>query len=529
MVEPDLELDSAARPSISPFELLTVIWRRKLIVIVVLIVSVVVSVGLSLRSPKEYASSAQLLFREPSFAQALFGSNLFQTGQEEALRTTQTNIDVVSSLNVAEEAKRLLHTHEPPSSLLSAVSVTPGSNANVATLKAKGSTPTEAAAVANAFAEGYIIYRRQTDRATVAQAEELISQSLTTSSAAARPKLEESLRQLGVLKALQTGNAEIIEHARPESTPVEPRPKRGALVGAVVGLLLGCGLALIIDRLDRRLRTLDDVERGYGYPVIASIPHTPIRGNPLGGGAGAAQQAAGEAYRMLREGLHFLDPSGLARCFIVTSAEESEGKSTVAVNLASTLAAVGKRVVLLEADMRRPTAAVKLGVVRNALGLSDLLVSHVDLESCISPTAEPNLTVLPSGWIPPNPADLLNAREMTDVIARLRDSADVVIVDSPPLLPVSDTRVLLQIAEIDGIILVGRAGKSRRDRVQTARQVLDQSGRRVFGLVVTDVSGSIAGGYGYDYKVSPESDDGKRGSRSQAREVSASSSMRRSS
>jgi succinoglycan biosynthesis transport protein ExoP len=509
MAEPDLELDSSARPSISPFELLSVLWRRKLIVAVVLVVSVVVSVGLSLRAPKEYASSAQLLFREPSFAQALFGSNLFQSGQEEPLRTTQTNIDVVSSLNVAEEAQRLLHTHEPPDSLLNSISVTPSSNANVATLKAKGSSPASAATLANAFAEGYILYRRQTDRATVAQAEELVSQSLTTASAAARPKLEESLRQLGVLKALQTGNAEIIEHARPESTPIEPRPKRGALVGALVGLLLGCGLALLVDRLDQRLRTLEDIKREYGYSVIASIPHTSIRGGSLGGGSSVAQQAAGEAYRMLREGLRFLDPSGLAKCFVVTSAEESEGKSTVAVNLASALAAIGQHVVLLEADMRRPTAAAKLGVLRNALGLSDLLVSHVDLESCIVSTDEPNLAILPSGWNPPNPADLLSAKEMADVMTRLRDSADIVIVDSPPLLPVADTRVLLQMPEIDGVILVGRAGKSRRDRVRTARQVLEQSGRRVFGLVVTDVSGSLGGSYSYNYnyKASDEDDD----------------------
>lgn len=524
MAEPDLELDPSTGSGISSFELLAVLWRRKLIVVAVLVVSIAASVGLSLRAPKEYASSAQLLFREPSFAQALFGSNLFQTGQEEALRTTQTNIDVVSSLNVAEAAQRLLHTHESPSSLLGSISVSPGSNANIATLKAKGSSPARAATLANAFAEGYIIYRRRTDRATVVQAEELIHQSLTTASAAARPKLEESLRQLGVLKALQTGNAERIAYARPDATPIEPRPKRGALVGALVGLLLGCGLALLVDRLDRRLRTLDDIKHEYGYQVIASIPHTSVRGNPLGGGSMAAQQAAGEAYRMLREGLRFLDPSGLARCFVVTSAEESEGKSTVAINLASALAAVGQHVVLLEADMRRPTAAVKLGVLRNALGLSDLLVSHVALESCIASTDEPNLAVIPSGWIPPNPADLLSAKEMADVITQLRDSADIVIIDSPPLLPVADTRVLLQMPEIDGVILVGRAGRSRRDRVRTARQVLEQSGRRVFGLVVTDVSGSITGGYGYDYKAPPESDANARSSLRQAREAPAPSS-----
>ena len=166
--------------------------------------------------------------------------------------------------------------------------------------------------------------------------------SSSTASPAEQAKLAESLRQLGVLRSLQTGNAEVIAEAQPDATPVSPKPKRSALLGFVVGLLLGCALALAIDFLDRRLKTLEDFERACpDYSVIASIPHTPPQ-------ATAAQQLAGptgESYRMLRESLRFLDPSGLARCFVVTSADESEGKSTVAVNLASSLAAIGRRVV----------------------------------------------------------------------------------------------------------------------------------------------------------------------------------------
>lgn len=489
-------------PTVSPFELLGVLWRRRLIVAVVLFASIFVSLALSLRSPKQYSASAQLLFREPGFAQALFGNGLFQNGPEEPQRTTQTNIDVVTSLSVAAKAQAQLHLSQSPERLLRSISVTPSSNANIAVIKATRSTPAQAAALANAFASAYILYRRETDRSLVTQAEGLVTQSLATATAAEKPKLEESLRQLRVLRALQTGNGEVIASAQPNATPVSPRPARDALLGGVLGLLLGCGLALLVDFLDRRLKTIDDVERAYGgYPVIASIPYTPA---PVT--LRAVEQLsgpAGEAYRILRENLRFFDPGGEARCFLITSAEEGEGKSTVAVNLSFALAAVGRRVVLVEADMRRPTAAEQLGVSTRARGLSDLLISRSRVDDfLVAASDEANLAILPSGTMPPNSADLLGAGRMSEVMSNVRDVADVVIIDSPPLLPVADTRVLIRMPEIDGVIVVGRAGSSQRDRVQAARRILEQSGRRIFGLVVTGVKGSLGGDYYYDDQTS---------------------------
>jgi succinoglycan biosynthesis transport protein ExoP len=515
MTVPDFDpsLDAPTAPTVSPFELLSVLWRRRVVVVATVIVSIAIALALSLRSPKQYSASAQLLFRDPGFAQALFGNNLFSTGQQEPQRTTQTNIDVVTSLNVAAEAASLMKSKEPVSLLLESIAVTPNSNADIATIKATRSNPREAAAVANAFADGYIIYRRQTDRSTVAQAEELVGQSLKTAAPAEQTKLAESLRQLGVLRSLQTGDAEVIARAQPNPTPVSPKPKRDGILGLVVGLLLGCGLALLVDFLDRRLKTLEDFERAVpDYPLIASVPRTSA--DPR-----AAKQLAGpigESYRMLREGLRFLDPTGSARCFVITSADESEGKSTVAVNLASALAAIGRRVILLEADMRRPTAAAKLGISRGSAGLSDMLVSSADLDEFLIPIdSEPGLSVIPAGTVPPNSADLLSAGRMAEVLAQVREAADFVIVDSPPLLPVADTRVLLRLSEVDGVIMIGRAGVSRRDRIKAASRLLAQSGLRVFGLVVTDVKlTSGSGYYQYDYDE-PSQPNGRPKSRPQ--------------
>jgi succinoglycan biosynthesis transport protein ExoP len=511
VTEQEPVLDAQSAPTVSPFELLSVLWRRKLIVAVVFLVSFGTATALSLRSPKQYSSSAQLLFREPGFAQALFGSGLYQTGTEEPQRTTQTNIDVVTSPSTAAAARKLLHSTESPEALLESVSATPSANANIAVIEATRSTPVEAAAVANAFANGYIVYQRETDRALVAQAEELVLRSLETASVTERPKLEESLRQLRVLRAVQTGNGEVIATAQPNGTPVSPKPKRDMLLGAVVGLFLGCGLALLVDFLDKRLKTVEDIERVYGgYPVIASIPQTRLSRD----GSVAAQLAgpAGEAYRMLRESLRFVDSTGRARCFLITSAEESEGKSTVAVNLACALAAVGREVILIEADMRRPTAAAQLGVAADAPGLSDLLVSSEDEFSdyLVAPPGQPNLAIMPSGMNPPNSADLLSAGRMPAIIAAAREVGEVVIIDSPPLLPVADTRVLIRLAEIDGAIIVARAGTSRRDRIRATRRILEQSGRKVFGLVITGVAGSSEGEYYYT-ETPRGSSDGSRG------------------
>jgi tyrosine-protein kinase len=496
----DLLPGEEAGRATSPFELLRVIWRRRLLVVLVVILCALVAVLIAVRSPKQYTSSASLLFRDPGFARTLYGNDLFDPGQDPR-RAAQTNIDVVHSTNVAEQARRVLKTKEPVSSLLSSVTVTPSSDSDVAIVEAVRSSPQDAAAVANAFASGYITYRQETDRRAVQRAQNLIRASLASAAPDERTGLQQSLRQLEVLRTLQTGNGEVIARASPDPTPTSPKPQRDAIFGLIVGLLVGCGLALLVDYLDRRLQTEDDVERAYrDFPVIATAPN-----DPHGSDAIEPQGRTGESYRMLREGLRFLDPERDVRCIVVTSADESEGKSTVARHLAVTLAAVGQEVILVEADMRRPTAAVKLGIDPTVRGLSDLLVSTEPAEQfLVTPLGQGStLDVLPGGTAPPNPADLLRTGRAADVLRELRVAADIVIIDAPPLIPVADTRVLLQLPQVDGVILVARVGTTRRDRAREACRVLVQSGRRVLGLVVTGTADSLASSYYSDGPYGP--------------------------
>jgi len=463
-------------------QLLRVMWRRRLLVVLVLVLCVLTSVLLSIRQTKEYEASASVLFRDPGFARTIYGSDLFAAGQDPK-RAAQTNIDVVHSVNVARVAKERLKVHESITSLLTSVTVEPSSDSDVANITARRSSPDDAVRVADAFAFGYIAYRQSTDRLAVQRAKDLIHQSLASAQPDSRAGLLGSLRQLEVLRTLQTGNAEVIAPALASASPVSPRPKRNALFGIVLGLLVGCAVALVTDFLDRRLQREEDVERAYSdFPLLTTVPEDKGTNEALDGTG-----RTGEAYRMLREGLRFVDPERTARCLVITSADENEGKSTVARHLAVVLSSSGQEVVLVEADMRRPTAAVALGVHARSAGLSDTLASTVSpIDLLVRPLyGGPSLSVLPAGHVPPRPADLLRTPRAGAVLAELRENADVVIVDAPPLLPVADTRALLQLPQVDGVIMVGRVRVTRRDRAREARRVLTQTGRRVVGLVIT--------------------------------------------
>ena len=479
--EADVHEDEDER-SDGSFELLRVLWRRRLLVVLVLVLCVLTSILFSLRQTKEFEASASVLFRDPGFARTLYGSDLFDAGQDPE-RAAQTNIDVVHSANVARVARERLKSSESVDSLLASVEVEPSSDSDVADIKARRASPEDAMRVADAFAYGYIFYRQSTDRQAVQRAKDLIHQALDVAENDSRAGLLASLRQLEVLRTLQTGNAEVIAPARASDGPVAPRPTRNALFGFVLGVLAGCAVALMVDFLDRRLQREEDVERAYSeFPLLTTVPDEKAANQLL-----EADGRTGEAYRMLREGLRFVDPERTVRCVVITSADEGEGKSTVARHLAVVLASSGQTVILVEADMRRPTAAEALGVPPRSSGLSNALASMASASDLlICPEGFDNsLFVLPAGPVPPRPADLLRTARAGTVLAELRGQADVVIVDAPPLLPVSDTRALLQLPEVDGVIMVGRVRVTRRDRAREARRVLTQTGRRVVGLVIT--------------------------------------------
>lgn len=295
--------------------------------------------------------------------------------------------------------------------------------------------------------------------------------------------------------------ATITDAASFDPSPVSPRVGLDLAVAGLLGLLLGCALALLRDLTDTTVKTADDIEQVCGSPVMAHIAYdASVPRAPLLTDTGTHAPRA-EAFRVLRTNLQFLDPDAPPRSFLVTSAVPGEGKSSTASNLAIALSQAGKRVLLLDGDLRRPSVASMLGL-EGAVGLTSVLVGRSDLEGSIQVHRESGVHVLTGGPVPPNPSEILQARTTRELLLRLRAMYDTVIVDAPPLLPVADAAITA--TDVDGAIVVVRHGRTTREQLRHSLERLEQVGARTFGVVVNMTprprrSGSYGYEYGYGY------------------------------
>lgn len=273
-----------------------------------------------------------------------------------------------------------------------------------------------------------------------------------------------------------------IERAVVPSSPVSPTVGRDLLLALVAGLALGFGAAYLRAAIDNRIRSARDVELATDAPVVGEILDNPrSSAQPLivSSSPGSIQA---EAFRGLRTNLQFLDFENGSQSFVVTSSHPAEGKTTTTANLAIAAADAGMRVVLVDGDLRKPRVHGVFGI-DGAFGLVDALIGKASLESVLQPWGRDGLQVLPAGSVPPNPAELLQSRRMTEVLDELRSRFDLVIIDTPPLLPVSDAAVLARLT--GGALVVAAAKRTRRPHLERALHSLDQAGANVLGIVVT--------------------------------------------
>jgi receptor protein-tyrosine kinase len=294
-----------------------------------------------------------------------------------------------------------------------------------------------------------------------------------------------------------------------DGDPVSPDWILNLVAGGLIGLLLGLALAVSRELLDRTVRTADHIGEVTEAPVLASIGFdSDIRTAPLLTDLGAFA-ARTEAFRLLRTNLQFIDIDQRARVLVVTSAVPGEGKTMTSTNLAVALAQTGRTVLIIDADLRRPRVASTLGV-DPAIGLTTALVGKTQIEDAIQVHEPSGLHVLASGAKPPNPTEILQSRVTHDLIRRLRQSYDMIIIDAPPLLPVADASVLTTLA--DGSILVVRHGQTTRDQVGEAVNRVNQVGGRLYGVVVNMVAKRAIGSYYYYYyeETSPVQGSGNR-------------------
>lgn len=295
--------------------------------------------------------------------------------------------------------------------------------------------------------------------------------------------------------------------------PVSPRVFRTTALGAIVGLLLVAGIVGVIEYLDDTVKSPDDVTRAAGAATIGAIRRFSGADGPKGSHLLTSlgpNSPVSEAYRVVRTNLEFARAGKAGKTMLITSATPGEGKSTTAANLALVLAQTGRSVLLVDADLRRPTQH-KLFDLPNGAGLSTLFVMETPaVETFLRASPVENLMVLPSGPLPPNPAELLVGERMGEILNALTAIADVVLIDSPPLLGVADSSVLA--ARVDGVVLVLDASRTRAGALQQSVESLRRASATLWGVVLNKLPNRRVGdgyasyyyaGYGYSADSSP--------------------------
>ena len=347
----------------------------------------------------------------------------------------------------------------------------------------------------------------QQQKTAIAQSARVVEETRLTSDVTRLQKDADDLNtQYQNVKLTQRGGAPNIETLEPPSvsrSPTRPHTWRALGLALLLGGVVGCGVACVRDWYDFRLRSADEIKSALGVTVLGIVPHVEDETSPIARGQkihiDPACEAA-EAYRSLRTAIYFGTKEGQARTILITSPERGDGKTTCASNLAISIAQASRRVLLVDADMRAPMQDLIFSM-NGRVGLGNVLQGKDELASAIRHTGIENLDLLPAGVAGRNPSELLNSQRFLDLMDLLAEKYDHVVIDSPPLLAVSDARIIA--ASADATVLVLRAGKSNRKLSEMSIDGLISVGAKMLGAVVNDVrrrSQSYYGSYGrYGY------------------------------
>jgi capsular exopolysaccharide synthesis family protein len=393
--------------------------------------------------------------------------------------------------------------------IVGAVEVTAPESAesSVIDVRAIAPGPKPAAEIANAYASEYIDFRRTRAQEQLNRALQSVEAQIDQGGPEETVSgLRDRADELRLLVELQTGNAELVERAQAPSSASSPRPQRAALLGVGFGLLVGLGLALALEMLSRRLNDPKDVELLYDSPILGVIPRTNHLGrnrlDPEGLSMGERN-----AFQNVRTNMRHYNDYNFDSVMVVSSAPE-EGKTTVAWNLAVAAAEAGVKAILLEADLRVPAVARRAELSGDG-GLNGILSGTIEIEDAIQRvpvgagqnggSAQPTLDVITAGAAHPSPTHLIESERMERVILTLEEWYDLVVIDTPPALVVSDAIALID--KVGGVIVVSRVRKDTRDAAGHMRRALDNVGAPILGIVINGVSAQEGlHGYGYGYE-----------------------------
>lgn len=498
-------------PELDLERVLRVLRRRWAIIVACTLILGAAAFGYTQLQTKQYTATASVLFGDTGIQQQASGLS----GQP------STDPNVASATNVlllrlgptaAATAREIGHglTEKQVSDV---ISVAPQGQSDIVSVAATSPSPRLANRIANDFVQQFIAARTKADVQTITQARNLVQGQYSSLSPLQRhgalgQALADRAESLRVLASLQTGDVQLVQAAGIPTSPSSPKVALDTLAGLAAGLLLGVILAFVLERLDRRLHKLDDIEEAFGFSVLGHIQEAPAFAKPrFDAGEPLRLPHEAEAFRMLRAHLRYYNVDRDIRTILVTSISPGDGKTTIAHNLAEAAASMGTSTLLVEADLRRPQLSKHYGI-KGAPGLSDVLISHDIVDKAIQQVSiaglrtngthtEAALDVLVAGPPPPNPSELLESTAMQNLLDWAATQYELVIIDAPPAAVVSDAIPL--VARVSGVLVVSRLGRNTRDSARRFQKTLKSLGAPVLGVIVNGINPRRDYGYGYGY------------------------------
>ena len=481
----------------------------------------VAAVFLSLNQSRLYQASAEVLLGQEDFATGV--NNIYLQWQDPA-RVVETQAGLARTPVVAERVLHALNlTDRTAKDFMAASQVVTKQNADVLEFRVTDPDPRLARRLATEYATQYKAYRLELDTVAPRQAREDLEERIEALRAEGKQEtsLYESLverqQQLRTIEKLQAAKVLLMRRAA-DVTLVQPRPVRNGILGFGVALVVGIGLAFVWEALDTRVRSANEIARRLGLPLLARLPAPPrrLRNEYRLASVEEPESTDAELFRMLRTNLEFMNLERNARLVMVTSAVEGEGKSTTVANLAVTLARAGRQVVLIDLDLRKPVLH-RFFNLDTGPGLTDVALGYVELGQALTPVpvAEPRaragrsngngavgaeellnvglLEVLTSGPIPPDPGEFIATTRLEEILGELRERADLVLIDSPPLLNVGDGMALS--AHVDALLLVTRLNVANRPILGELQRILGGCRSAKLGFVLTGAESEDDYGY----------------------------------
>jgi capsular exopolysaccharide synthesis family protein len=444
---------------------------------------------------KSYDASAIVRVQPSDVDTSLFDTSAgVATTQQAAVVAAAAKL--VQTAAMAATVARALGRGVSPSALLSSTSVETDVTSGFITIHARDHSPALSARIANAFAGALVSARAEQARSQVRSAIRALAgqlASIKSSDQTTRSQLSQQLQRLRAVEAAQGNNAQVLVPASVPTSPASPKPVRDTVLALVIALMLSVALAFVLERLNRRIRTPHDFEELTRAPLLGIVPASAFNGR--------ISASTDEKFGMIRATLLQFNARGPLKTILVSSPGVGEGKTTVAVQLALSLARSGKNVILVDCDLRLPQVASRLQLDHVDYGLAEVLSKErahplpTDLVE-VKQDGAATLRVLPAGTPPANPAELLNSSRMRILLQYLSHLTQFVVLDSTPLLRVSDAVPL--VPQVSGVIGLARMNRTRRDDIRRFQEVVTLSGGALLGIVASGVR-TERDEYGYRY------------------------------